>query len=95
MLRSYGLYLPLPIVAALLAFIYGQSIKHAWVSMVLTFCLAMLGGLVYGAIGQIVGVALSAIIIFFAFALPEQRRQANEEAKRAKDAEQLPNEEDR
>ena len=95
MLSRYGLYLPLPIVAALLAFIYGQSIRHAWLSMILTFCLAMLGGLIWGAVGQIVGVALSAVIIFFAFALPEQRRQANEEDRRAKDAEQLPNEEDR
>ena len=94
MLSKYGLYLPLPIVAALLAFIYGQTIRHAWLSMIITFCLVMLGGLLWGAYGQVAAVIVSALIIFFAFTLPEQRRQAAEEAKRDREAEHLPNEED-
>lgn len=90
----YGIYLPLPIVAALLAFMYGLSVRHAWLSAVLTFGLVMLGGWLYGAIGQIIAVVISALIIFFAFTLPEQKRQAHEAAKREREASQLPNEED-
>ena len=94
MISRYGIYLPIPVVAALLAFVYGASIHHAWISAVLTFALVMLGGWVYGPIGQVVGVVISALIVFFAFTLPEQRHQAHEETKREREAAQLPNEED-
>lgn len=94
MISQYGLYLPLPIVATLLAFVYGVSIRHGLVSAAITLALTMLGGLLYAAIGQVVGVCVSALIIFFAFSLPEQRRLAREDAKRAREARQLPNEED-
>ena len=94
MLSHYGLQLPLPIVAALLAFVYGASMRRGWICAILTFALTMLGGWIYAAIGQIVGVVVSALVIFFAFSLPEQRRQAHEDAKREREARQLPNEED-
>ena len=94
MINRYGLYLPLPIVAALLAFVYGLSIRHAWISAILTFCIVLLGGWLYGAIGQIVCVAISALLIFFIFVLPEHRRQAHEEYRREQDMRNLPNEED-
>lgn len=95
MISRYGLYLPLPIVATLLAFAYGLSVKRAWQSAVITLALTMLGGWIYGAIGQVVSVVVSALIIFVAFTLPEQRRQARREAEREREARQLPNEEDR
>ena len=94
MISRYGIYLPIPVVAALLALVYGISIHHAWVSAILTFALVMIGGWIYGPLGQVVGVIISALIIFLAFALPEHRRQAHEDAKRAREAAQLPNEED-
>lgn len=94
MIRRYGLYLPLPIVAALVAFVYGMSVHHAWLSAILTFGLTMLGGWAFGAYGQVGGVIVSALIIFFAFTLPEQRRQSREEAMRDREVERLRNEED-
>ena len=54
----------------------------------------MLGGLLYAGIGQIIGVVLSALIIFVFFTLPEQKRAAQEQAVREKEAVHLPNEED-
>lgn len=94
MISRYGLYLPLPIVATLLAFVYGVNIRRGLASAAITLVLTMLGGMIYQAIGQVVGVCLSALIIFIAFTLPEQRRLAREEAERAREARQLPNEED-
>lgn len=94
MISQYGLYLPLPIVATLLAFVYGVSIRRGLASAAITLALTMLGGWLYAAIGQVVGVCVSALVIFFAFTLPEQRRQARVDAQRAKEARQLPNEED-
>ncbi len=89
-----GIYFPIPIVASVLAYSYGRSIHRAWISAAITFVLVMLGGIIYAGVGQIVGVVVSALIIFFAFTLPEQKRLAREEAAKAKDATQLPNEED-
>lgn len=86
--------IPVSIVAALLAFVYGKSVRHAWMPAILTFALTMLGGLFFKGVGQIAAVVLSALIIFIFFTLPEQRRLAQEEAARAKDAVNLPNEED-
>ena len=95
MISRYGLSLPLPLVATMIAFIYGWIVHRALLSAIITLCLTLIGGWIYGPIGQIVGVAISALIIFFAFTLPEQRRQAHEEARRDREATQLPNEEDR
>lgn len=89
-----GIYLPVPVVASVLAYCYGRSIHRAWISAAITFVCVMLGGLIYEGVGQIAGVVVSALIIFFAFTLPEQKRIAREEANKAKDASQLPNEED-
>ena len=94
MISRYGIYLPIPVVAALIALVYGISIHHAWISGILTFALVLIGGWIGGPIGQVVGVIISALIIFLAFALPEHRRQAHEEARREREVMQLPNEED-
>ena len=94
MISRYGIWLPIPVVAALLAFVYGVSIRHAWVSGILTFVFVMIGGWLGGPVGQVVGVVVSALIVFFVFTLPEHRRQANEANQRAREAAQLPNEED-
>ena len=94
MISRYGVFLPLPIVAALLAFAYGLSIHHAWISAILTFALVMLGGWLSGPFGQVGGVVVSALIIFIAFKVPEHKRQAHEEARREREVTQLPNEED-
>ena len=94
MISRYGIYLPIPVVAALLALVYGISIHHAWISAILTFVLVMIGGWIYGPLGQVIGVIISALIIFFAFTMPEQKRQAHEETLREREAAQLPNEED-
>ena len=93
-MSRYGVYLPIPIIAVLLAYFYGRSVHRGWLSAILTFCLVMLGGWLHSAPGQIVGVILSALIIFLAFALPEHKRQAHEELRREREAERLPNEED-
>ena len=89
-----GIYFPVPIVAAVLAFFYGRTVHHAWLPAILTFCCVMLGGLLWAGIGQICGIVLSALIIFLVFTRPAQRRAVQEEANREKDASQLPNEED-
>ena len=94
MMSQYGIYLPLPIVAALLALAYGITIHHAWISAILTFGLVILGGWLYGPMGQIIAVIVSALVIYVLFGLPEQRRQAHEEAVREREAVHLPNEED-
>lgn len=89
-----GIYLPVSVVAAVVAFFYGRTIRHAWLPALLTFCCVLLGGIFYAGVGQIVGVVLSALIIFLVFTRPAQRRAVQEEANREKDASQLPNEED-
>ena len=89
-----GIYLPVSVVAAVLAFFYGRTIRHAWLPAIITFCCVLLGGILYAGIGQIVGVVLSALIIFLAFTRPAQRHAVQEESEREKDASQLPNEED-
>ena len=86
--------IPVSVVAAALAFVYGKSVRHAWLPALITFVCTMIGGLIYTGVGQIVGVALSALAIFIFFTLPEHKRIAQEEAARAKDATHLPNEED-
>ena len=86
--------IPVAVVAALLAFFYGKSVRHAWLPALITFVCAMLGGLLYAGVGQIIGVVLSALIIFICFTLPEQRRAAQEQAIREREAAHLPNEED-
>ena len=93
-MSRYGVYLPIPIVAVLLAFIYGMSIHRGWISAILTLCLVMLGGWKYQAIGQIAGVIVSALIIFLVFTMPAHKRRADEERRREHEAEHLPNEED-
>ena len=89
-----GIYLPVSVVAAVVASFYGRTIRHAWLPALLTFCCVLLGGILYAGVGQIVGVVLSALIIFLVFTRPAQRRAVQEEANREKDASQLPNEED-
>lgn len=86
--------LPVAIVAALLAFFYGKSVRHEWLSALITFACALIGGIVYSGVGQIIGVVISAVIIFLFFTLPEQRRAAQEQAIREREAAHLPNEED-
>lgn len=89
-----GLYLPVPIVAALVAYFYGRTIHSAWLPAVITFVCVLLGGLLFEGVGQICGVVVSALIIFLVFTHPAQRRAAEEAAAREKDADILPNEED-
>lgn len=89
-----GIYLPVPIVAALVAYFYGRTIHSAWLPAGITFVCVLLGGLLFEGVGQIGGVIVSALIIFFAFTHPAQKRVAEEDAAREKDAATLPNEED-
>ena len=92
--RFQMMFLPMPIIATIIAFVYGMSLHRAWLSAILTFCLVMIGGLLYGGYGQIVAIVVSALAIFLVVTLPAQRRQAHEEYKRDRDAARLPNEED-
>lgn len=89
-----GIYLPVPVVAAIVAFIYGRSIHSAWLPAIITFVCVLAGGLMYQGVGQIVGVVVSALLIFLIFTHPAQKRAAEEAAARDKDASTLPNEED-
>ena len=86
--------IPVSVVTAALAFVYGKSVHHAWLPALITFACSMLGGLLFAGIGQIIGVVLSALVIFVFFALPEHKRMAREEAERARDTSHLFNEED-
>ena len=86
--------IPVSVVTAALAFIYGKSVRHGWLSALITFVFSMLGGLLYKGVGQIIGVVLSALIIGIFFALPEHKRLAREEVARAREEAHLPNEED-
>lgn len=86
--------IPVSVVTAVLAYVYGKTVRCGWTSALITFICSMTGGLLYAGIGQIIGVVLSALIIGVCFALPEHKRIAQEEAARAKEAERLPNEED-
>ena len=89
-----GIYLPVPVVAAVLAYFYGRTIHSAWLPAIITFVLVLVGGLLFQGIGQIVGVVISALLIFLLFTHPAQRRAAAEAEARDKDASTLPNEED-
>ena len=89
-----GIYLPVPVVAAVLAYFYGRTIHSAWLPAVITFVLVLVGGLLFQGVGQIAGVVLSALLIFLLFTHPAQKLAAEEAAAREKDASTLPNEED-
>ena len=89
-----GIYLPVPVVAAVLAYFYGRTIHSAWLPAAITFLLVLMGGLFFQGVGQIVGVVVSALLIFLLFTHPAQRRAAAEAEARDKDASTLPNEED-
>ena len=89
-----GIYLPVPVVAAVLAYFYGRTIHSAWLPAAITFVLVLMGGLFFQGVGQIVGVVVSALLIFLLFTHPAQKRAAEEAAAREKDASTLPNEED-
>jgi len=88
------LCIPVTIVATVLAFFYGKSVKHGWLSALITFAIVLASGLLFEGVGQIAGVVLSAFIIFICFARPEMKRAAREQADREREAEHLPNEED-
>ena len=89
-----GIYLPVPVVAAVLAYFYGRTIHSAWLPAVITFVLVLVGGLLFQGVGHIAGVVVSALLIFLLFTHPAQKRAAEEAAAREKDASTLPNEED-
>ena len=89
-----GIYLPVPVVEAVLAYFYGRTIHSAWLPAAITFVLVLMGGLFFQGVGQIVGVVVSALLIFLLFTHPAQRRAAAEAEARDKDASTLPNEED-
>ena len=89
-----GIYLPVPVVAAVLAYFYGRTIHSAWLPAIITFVLVLVGGLLFQGVGQIVGVVISALIIFLLFTHPAQRRAAAEAEARDKVASTLPNVED-
>ena len=59
-----GIYLPVPVVAAVLAYFYGRTIHNAWLPAVITFVLVLVGGLLFQGVGQIAGVVVSALLIF-------------------------------
>ena len=89
-----GIYLPVPVVAAVLAYFYGRTIHSAWLPAIVTFVCVLVGGLLFQGVGQIAGVVVSALIIFLLFTHPAQRRAAAEAEARDKDASTLLNEED-
>ena len=89
-----GISRPVPVVAAVLAYFYGRTIHSAWLPAAITFVLVLMGGLFFQGVGQIVGVVVSALLIFLLFTHPAQRRAAAEAEARDKDASTLPNEED-
>ena len=91
---NLGILLPVPVVAAVVAYFYGRSIHSAWLPAIITFAIVMAGGLIYSAIGEMIGVVVSALLIFLLFTYPAQRRAAAEAEARDKDASTLPNEED-
>lgn len=86
--------IPIAAVAAVLALVYGKSVGHAWLPAIITFLITVVAGMFYGGVGQLVGVVVSALIIFLCFTLPEQKRVAHEQAMRDQEAMHLPNEED-
>ena len=77
-----GIYLPVPVVAAILAFFYGRTIRNAWLPAIITFVCVLVGGLLFQGVGQIAGVVVSALIIFLLFTHPAQKRAAEEAAAR-------------
>lgn len=85
---------PISAVTAVLALVYGKSVGHAILPAIITFIVTMISGLLYGGVGQLVGVVISALLIFIFFTLPEQKRIAQEQAVRDREAMHLPNEED-
>lgn len=91
---NLGILLPVPVVAAVVAYFYGRSIHSAWLPAIITFAIVMAGGLIYSAIGEMIGVVVSALLIFLLFTYPAQRRATAEAEARDKDASTLPNEED-
>ena len=46
-----GIYLPVPVVAAVLAYFYGRTIHNAWLPAVITFVLVLVGGLLFQGVG--------------------------------------------
>lgn len=93
-MNQLAICIPVSVVTAVLAFVYGKSVRHGWLSALITFVCSLLGGLLYSGVGQIIGVVLSALIIGIFFTLPEQKRIARKEADRAREEAHLPNEED-
>ena len=99
-----GAYLPIPLVAALIAFIYGKSVGHKWIPAIITFVLTMGGAVCFKLLikhpklqgmvgaGQIAGLVVSALVIFFVFTLPAQKKAAQKE--KEEEAQELFNEED-
>ena len=81
---NLGILLPVPVVAAVVAYFYGRSIHSAWLPAIITFICVLVGGLLFQGVGQIAGVVLSALIIFLLFTHPAQKRAAEEAAAREK-----------
>lgn len=90
--------LPVLIVVTILAFACGKGSGSSWLNALLqaaiTFVCVMVGGIAFAGIGQIIGIGVSAVIIFVFFSLPKQKRKNNEKTQQEARVEQQLNEED-
>lgn len=91
--------IPVLLVATVLTFIYGRCLCHAWIPALIqgaiTFVCVLIGGLTHQGLGQIIGILLSAVIIFFIYVLPVERRRTREEMEKALKTHVEMNEEDK
>ncbi len=90
--------LPVLIVVTVLAFACGKANGNSWLNALLqaaiTFVCVLVGGLIFAGIGQIVGIGVSAVIIFLFFSLPNQKKKHSEAMRREMDVQHNLNEED-
>lgn len=91
--------IPVLSVATILTLVYGRSLCHAWIPALIqaaiTFVCVLIGGLAFQGIGQIIGIFVSAVIIFFVYVLPVEKRRTQEEMEKALKEHAEMNEEDK
>lgn len=91
--------LPVLIVVTVLAFACGKANSSSWLNALLqaaiTFGCVLVGGLMFAGVGQIVGIGVSAVIIFVFFSLPKQKKENSEEMHQEMEVQRNMNEEDK
>ena len=90
--------LPVLIVVTVLAFACGKANGNSWLNALaqaaITFVCVLIGGLCFSGVGQIVGIGVSAVIIFIFFSLPNQKKHNSEAMRKEMDRQKNMNEED-